>query len=78
MKRTRFGVIWVAMAAVTLVGGAIAIAGNGSPPFVRTEQRDACVNYQPLRQPFFGELHLHTQYSTVAATLDTRNTPRDA
>src|SRR5262249_31395369 len=47
-------------------------------PFVRTEQRQACVNFQPLRQPLFGELHLHTQYSTDAATLDTRNTPRDA
>jgi hypothetical protein len=78
MKRIRFGVIWVMLVVVTLMGGASAIAGNGSPPFTRTEQREACLNYQPLRQPFFGELHLHTQYSTDAATLDTRNTPRDA
>lgn len=37
-----------------------------------------CSNYHQTRQPFFGELHLHTQYSADAATLDTRNTPRDA
>jgi hypothetical protein len=60
------------------MAGSAAMAGNGSPAFVRTENREACVNNQPLRQPFFGELHLHTQYSTDAATLDTRNTPRDA
>src|SRR5262249_50050563 len=49
-----------------------------SPPFKVTEQRQRCTNYQPLRQAFFGELHLHTEYSADAATLDTRNTPRDA
>ena len=37
-----------------------------------------CNNFRATRQPFFGELHLHTQYSADAATLDTRNTPRDA
>src|SRR5205085_4323886 len=51
---------------------------RGPVSFERTEQREACMSFQPLRQPFFGELHLHTQYSTDAATLDTRNTPRDA
>jgi Protein of unknown function (DUF3604) len=52
--------------------------GPPNPPFKVTEQRQRCTNYQPLRQPFFGELHLHTEYSADAATLDTRNTPRDA
>jgi hypothetical protein len=47
-------------------------------PFERTEQREPCRNFVPTRQPLFGELHLHTQYSADAATLDTRNTPRDA
>ncbi|MGZ8238099.1 MAG: DUF3604 domain-containing protein [Methylobacter sp.] len=37
-----------------------------------------CKDYQSTRQPLFGELHLHTQYSADAATLDTRNTPREA
>jgi len=56
----------------------LAGAQGQQPPFTRTEQRAPCANYQPLRQPFFGELHLHTQYSLDAASLDTRNTPRDA
>jgi hypothetical protein len=72
----------MALAAVISAWGAlteeVAMARGPSQPFERTEQREACVNFQPLRQPFFGELHLHTQYSTDAATLDTRNTPRDA
>src|SRR5919198_1785702 len=63
---------------VLLLGPSLAGAQRQSPPFTRTEQRASCANYQPLRQPFFGELHLHTQYSADAATLDTRNTPRDA
>ncbi len=32
----------------------------------------------PTRQPLFGQLHLHTQYSADAATVSTRNTPREA
>ena len=78
MATSKVGAMVAAMAAVTLMAGSVAMAGNGSPAFVRTENREVCVNSQPLRQPFFGELHLHTQYSTDAATLDTRNTPRDA
>ena len=47
-------------------------------PFERTENRERCANYTATRQPFFGELHLHTVYSADAATVTTRNTPFDA
>jgi hypothetical protein len=47
-------------------------------PFARTEDRPRCAHYSATRQPFFGQLHLHTQYSADAATLQTRLTPRDA
>ncbi|HEY8517268.1 MAG TPA: DUF3604 domain-containing protein [Candidatus Binatia bacterium] len=47
-------------------------------PFARTEDRAPCDHYDPLRQPFFGETHVHTAYSFDSGTLDTRNTPADA
>ncbi len=50
----------------------------GALPFERTECRATCQNYDPLKQPFFGETHLHTAYSFDASTLDTRNLPPDA
>jgi len=57
---------------------AAALTGAAELPFERTEERAPCANYEPLRQPLFGETHLHTAYSFDAATLDTRNTPADA
>ena len=50
----------------------------GTLPFERTECRATCDHYDPLKQPFFGETHLHTAYSFDASTLDTRNLPPDA
>ncbi len=50
----------------------------GPLPFERTECRQRCDSYDPLKQPFFGETHLHTAYSFDAAVLDTRNLPPDA
>src|SRR5690606_35957362 len=40
--------------------------------------REACTESDPLRQPFFGDTHVHTVYSFDANGQDTRNTPRDA
>jgi hypothetical protein len=50
----------------------------GALPFERTECRPTCQNFDPLKQPFFGETHLHTAYSFDASTIDTRNLPPDA
>lgn len=50
----------------------------GALPFERTECRATCQNFDPLKQPFFGETHLHTAYSFDASTIDTRNLPPDA
>lgn len=47
-------------------------------PFERTEDRNRCEHFDPLKQPFFGETHLHTAYSFDASTIDTRNTPAEA
>ena len=50
----------------------------GEPAFERTEERPTCAVYEPLRQPYFGDLHVHTGLSLDAATQGTRNRPRDA
>lgn len=50
----------------------------GALPFDRTECRPTCAHFDPLKQVFFGETHLHTAYSFDASTIDTRNLPPDA
>jgi hypothetical protein len=46
--------------------------------FERTELRESCAEHDPLRRPFFGDLHVHTAHSLDASTQGTRNAPRDA
>ncbi|MFQ5417647.1 MAG: DUF3604 domain-containing protein [Myxococcota bacterium] len=41
-------------------------------------ERPRCARYQPLRAPYFGDLHVHTQFSLDASTQGTRNRPADA
>lgn len=41
-----------------------------------SESRKACSQSDPLRQPYFGDTHVHTVYSFDANGQDTRNTPR--
>ena len=52
-------------------------AGTGAP-WQRTEERAACRSFDPLRQPFFGDLHIHTRYSADAYIFGTKVGPRDA
>ncbi len=69
-------VLWFIIAAVVLSVPGVSIAAD--LPFIRTENRQLCENFDWLKQPFFGETHLHSAYSFDAATLDTRNTPAQA
>jgi hypothetical protein len=47
-------------------------------PFTRTEARERCANYDPLRQPFYGDTHVHTRYSFDSYVSSQRNDPWDA
>ncbi len=54
------------------------VAAGTAPPFARTEEREPCSDYDPLRRPLFGDLHVHTGLSFDAAAQDTRSTPAQA
>ncbi len=60
---------------MALAEGASADAGL---PFERTEQREDCAHFDPLRKPLFGDLHVHTVYSFDSLTSLQRNDPWDA
>jgi len=62
--------------AVVLGAAAPAVAGQG--PWDRTETRDGCLDFDPLRQPYFGDTHVHTNLSMDAVINGTPNDPSDA
>lgn len=43
-----------------------------------SEQREPCAVYNPLRNPYFGDTHVHTERSLDAGIQDTRTTPAQA
>ena len=67
----------VVIAAVAAVM-ALLITTSLASAFQRTEVREDCASYDPLRQPFFGETHLHTGLSFDASMRFVQVTPSEA
>ncbi len=61
-----------------ITGTARAGSGETPPPFAVTEERARCDDHDPLRQPFFGDTHVHTVLSFDAWGQGTRGRPDDA
>lgn len=72
------GRLVLATAALVLGTGAVALADPPAQDWTRTEVRDDCAAYNPLRNPYFGDTHVHTSYSADAVLARTRTGPRDA
>ncbi len=64
------------LAVLLLALATAAIAGP--PPWQRTETREPCAASDPLRRPFFGDIHVHTLYSADAYIFGSRVDPRGA
>ncbi len=71
----RFGAIALGLRLLQPAG---ALAEPPAQDWVRTETREDCSSYNPLRGPFFGETHIHTAFSGDAVFVRVRSTPRDA
>ncbi len=81
-RRVRAGIAVVALAwglapaAAAGAEGAASAAGAEAPPGGATKGQ--CDEYDPLRNAWFGDLHVHTIFSLDASTQDTRTRPADA
>ncbi len=70
--RSVFILLWCLQFATSCGSGSSSTTAANTDPHVR------CDNYQTLRQPFFGETHVHTSYSFDAYVYSTRNDPNAA
>jgi hypothetical protein len=54
------------------------VAAPDAGPWQRTEERAPCANFNRQRNPYFGDLHVHTRFSADAYIFGSRGGPRDA
>jgi len=77
-RKTSRSSAYLRCAALLLVLAVQSAAYAQPMPWQRTETREACSDTNVLREPYFGDTHVHTQYSIDAVLFNTLNTPRDA
>jgi hypothetical protein len=77
--RSAAGAALTALALGCVVDGERAPEIEPAPPApdAYTEQRQACAHRDPLRQAWFGELHVHSKLSMDAVLFEVRGTPDD-
>lgn len=66
----------VVMGLATVLGAAACWANPA--PWERTETRAPCTSFSTLRAPYFGETHVHTEFSFDAVSGGINHGPRDA
>jgi hypothetical protein len=80
MTPTTHRVILLGCTAALMVS-CVAVASapaQAPPPWERTETRADCSGFELLRSPFFGETHVHTEYSADAWVAGALGTPSEA
>jgi hypothetical protein len=75
MRSSSFAVV---LALVTSSAPPVALAQSGPPPWARTETRADCASFDPLRQPYFGDTHVHTALSFDVVTGGVIAEPRES
>src|SRR5262245_7575766 len=64
--------------AIILLGFLAGSSPAATPPWRQTESREPIAGFDPLRNPYFGDLHIHTRLSADAYIFGTRVGPPDA
>jgi len=81
VSRIGSGKLGFAAGGLALLLGCVSLAGAAAAQpaaFRVTEEREPCAERDPLRNAYFGDLHVHTAFSQDASAKGTRNRPRDA
>ena len=70
---------WLGFAMIAfMLSSARATAATAPAPWQRTETRADCASFNVLRNPYFGDTHVHTTQSIDAVLFNTLTTPRQA